>query len=103
MEKKEEKIKPSGNGYISINSDKEIYGGPLDGTKLLFGGRLFNNNDIVWWGPSQWYKWRWFEDHIDLGMLSIYNLKKYYFWRVVSIIIWPMRRFYHLFYCSSQN
>lgn len=93
--------KPSGNGHISINDKGEIWGGPLDGTKPLFGKRLFKSENIVWWGFSQWLKWRWHEDHIDLGVLSVYELKRLWFWRIVSILIWPMRRFYHLFYCRK--
>ena len=62
----------------------------------------FKKLKFVWWGLSQWYKWRWFNDHIDLGMLSIYNLSQEGIgklgWRFISILIKPMRIFYHKIY-----
>ena len=55
--------------------------------------------DVTYWGWSQWYKWRWNVTHIDMGIISIYNLPQKgigrLFWRFVSICIKPMRMLYH--------
>ena len=58
-------------------------------------------NNISWWGFSQWYKWRWNETHIDLGPISIYKLKQLWFWKIIALIIWPMRFLYHIFYAGG--
>ena len=94
---------PSGIGRICINEEQEIYGGPMDGKKISYGIRLFGSKDVLWWGRSQWYKWRWNITHIDLGIISVYNLKCYWFWRIVSILVWPMRKFYHRFYVYKNR
>jgi len=57
--------------------------------------------NISWWGFSQWYKWRWNGTHIDLGPISIYELKKKHIWEVVAFLIWPFRLFYHSFYSGG--
>ena len=66
----------------------------------LICGRDISKN-ICWWGLSQWYKWRWNETHIDLGVLSIYNLKKLWFWKIIAFLIFPMRLFYHMIYAGG--
>jgi hypothetical protein len=57
------------------------------------------NIEVTWWGKLQWYKFRWYKDHIDLGVISFYNLPQqgigYLFWRLVSILIKPLRWWYH--------
>ena len=67
----------------------------------------FFNLKTVYWGKSQWYKFRWFNDHIDLGIISIYELPQsgigYLFWRLISIIIKPLRKWYHWKYVYSRK
>jgi len=62
--------------------------------------------EIVWWGWSQWYKWRWNGTHIDFGVVSIYGLKETglerLFWVVVAFAIYPMRFTYHHFFVSEE-
>ncbi len=54
---------------------------------------------FVWWGRSQWYKWRWNTTHIDMGCLSVYDLPTKgigkYFWLLVAFCCKPMRKMYH--------
>lgn len=54
---------------------------------------------ITWWGFSQWYKFRWHKTHIDLGIISIYELPQKgigkIFWSLIAIIIKPLRIWYH--------
>ena len=73
--------------------------------KYIFGSeKYYGRYKFVWWGRSQWYKFRWFGDHIDLGMLSIYNLPEpSLFWRIISIIIKPLRVWYHKNYVYSTK
>ena len=54
--------------------------------------------ELCWWGFSQWYKWRWHGDHIDLGPLSIYNIgpRSRWAWSIVAFLIKPFRYAYHL-------
>ncbi len=72
---------------------------PLNGV-IVSKSRRVGNLKFTWWGRSQWYKWRWHGTHIDLGMLSIYDLPQKgpgrWFWRVISVLIKPMRWAYHL-------
>lgn len=60
---------------------------------VLVGYRLSEN--VRWWGWSQWYKWRWNETHIDLGMISVYDLKRMWFWRIVAFLVKPLRWYYN--------
>lgn len=74
--------------------------------QFIFGiQRQWNNLEFVWWGKSQWYKFRWHGDHIDLGVFSIYNLPESgagkVFWRIVSMLIKPLRVLYHKRYVYS--
>ena len=66
---------------------------------------VIGSNDITpnisWWGSSQWYKWCWNETHIDLGPISIYNLKRKWFWKIIAFIIFPMRLFYHVVFAGG--
>lgn len=73
----------------------EIYGGALDGKKVVEGRNLTKN--ITWWGWSQKHKWRWQKTHIDLGMISIYSLKKMWFWNLVAFLILPLRKRYQMY------
>jgi hypothetical protein len=59
------------------------------------------SKNTVWWGFSQWYKWRWNKTHIDLGIMSTYKLKQMWFWSCVAFLIWPLRLFYHTFYACG--
>jgi len=56
---------------------------------------------FVWWGISQWYKWRKHETHVDCGMLSIYNLPKWVV-HIIGFFIKPMRWMYHEFFVDKQ-
>lgn len=84
--------------FIEIKNG-EFYGGALDGKKAIEGTNLTKN--ITWWGLSQIHKWRWNETHIDLGCISIYNLKRKRFWSFVAWLIKPLRVYYHWKYCSG--
>ena len=61
--------------------------------------------DFRYWGLVQWYKFRWNGTHIDLGVLSIYDLPQKgigkLFWRFISILIKPLRTWYHKKYVYS--
>ena len=57
--------------------------------------------NIVYWGFSQWYKWRWNWTHIDMGIISIYKLKNHKLWAIMAFLIWPMRVFYHSFFAGG--
>ncbi len=59
------------------------------GKKLLKLGNL----ELVWWGLSQSYKWRWNITHIDLGVISIYGLKSP-LWNILAFLIKPLRNNY---------
>jgi len=60
---------------------------------------------VSYWGLSQWYKFRWNITHIDLGVISIYDLPQKgfgrFFWRCISILIKPLRVWYHRRYVYS--
>jgi hypothetical protein len=62
---------------------------------------------FVWWGISQWYKWRWNEEHIDMGMLSIYNLPTTglgkLFWIFIAFLCKPMRWYYHKYHVNYSD
>lgn len=73
---------------------------PIPLGKCCVGGtKKMWSLEFTWWGRNQWYKWRWHRTHIDLGMLSIYDLPQKgpgrWFWRFISILIKPMRWLYH--------
>lgn len=53
---------------------------------------------FVWWGQSQWYKWRWNETHADLGWFSIYGIKHPKLWYPLKWLMKPMRIYYHKVY-----
>jgi len=59
--------------------------------------------EFCWWGPSQWYKWRWHRTHIDLGILSIYGIERPWLWMPLAWAIKPMRVWYHWRYCYSKR
>lgn len=63
-------------------------------------GKLLMPN-VTWWGWQQWYKWRWNCTHIDLGPISIYELREIWFWEIVAFMILPLRAMYHLFVLLS--
>lgn len=69
------------------------------GPVILGSNRRVFNLGYTWWGRSQWHKWRWHGDHIDLGPLSIYNLPVKgpwsWFWRTVAMMVKPFRWWYH--------
>ena len=65
---------------------------------VIVGESLFKIGswEFVWWGFSQIHKWRWFKDHIDLGALSVYGFSdNHWFWRIISVLIKPLRWNYH--------
>jgi len=68
---------------------------PIDTGLAIVGKRL--GVDVVWWGWAQWYKWRWNGTHIDLGPVSVYNLRRLWFWKTVAFLIFPLRLYYDLF------
>ena len=58
---------------------------------------------LVWWGFSQWYKWRRHSDHIDCGVFSVYGFRKNHpFWRFIGVLIKPMRWNYHRRFCRCK-
>jgi hypothetical protein len=59
--------------------------------------------NVSWWGFSQIHKWRWNQTHIDLGCISIYNLKRIWFWKIVAFIIKPLRIWYQWKYCKQRR
>lgn len=65
---------------------------------LTLGRNL--SKDKVWWGWSQIHKWRFNRSnlgkptHIDLGPLSVYNLKSRW-WYLIGWLIIPLRIWYH--------
>ena len=88
---------------IASNEDSDlaqVVGGPLDGAGVLFGKEW---GIVSWWGWSEAHKWRWHGTHIDLGPLSVYELKRLWLWRLVAILIAPLRWWYHWRYCSPRH
>lgn len=72
----------------------------LNKDKLTFGkDKHFLGLKLVYWGTSQSHKWRWHKTHIDLGIISIYDLPQKgigkLFWKLIAWIIKPMRIYYH--------
>lgn len=59
--------------------------------ELITATNITRNIEWFGWAGS---RWRWHRTHIDIGPLSIYNLKAPHFWRFVSFLIWPMRAWY---------
>lgn len=59
--------------------------------------------NVIWWGWSQWYKWRWNSTHIDLGPLSVYEIRASWFWKIVAFLIVPLRTMYHLFFVHRKQ
>lgn len=58
--------------------------------------RKIGRMEFTYWGVSQWYRWRWFDDHLDLGVISIYNINTdRLIWRIVTALMIPMRYYYH--------
>lgn len=82
---------------MSIKIDKTIFGIK----KKIFG------LEFVWWGQSQWYKWRWNVTHIDMGWFSIYGLPNKgigkYFWLFIAFICKPMRVMYYKYFASKSK
>lgn len=78
----------------------QVVGGPFDGAGVLVGKQRGN---LCWWGWSEAHKWRWHGTHIDLGPVSVYELKRLWLWRVVAILIKPLRMWYHWRYCSPRR
>jgi hypothetical protein len=68
---------------------------PVNIESTIVGKRL--GPDAVWWGWGQWYKWRWQGTHIDLGPVSVYNLRRLWFWKAVAFLIFPLRLYYDRF------
>lgn len=72
-------------------------GRPIPIDPCLIGKQV--TTSVTWWGWSQWYKFRWHGDHIDLGPLSVYGIPAegpgQWFWRTVSILVKPLRWAYH--------
>lgn len=58
---------------------------------------------FVWWGKTQWYKWRWNETHADMGMLSIYGIKRPLLWLPLKWLMKPMRLYYHKYYVNTRS
>jgi len=71
----------------------------------IFGKKKYIGKvEVVWWGWSQWYKWRRFDDHLDLGIISIYNINTQQpLWWLVAKIMKPMRIFYHKKYIHNKK
>lgn len=78
----------------------QVAGGPLDGADVIAGKELGN---VCWWGWSEVHRWRWNHTHIDLGPLSANELKRLWLWRIVAILIKPLRMWYHWRYCSRYQ
>ena len=70
-----------------------------DAERLLTSRGL---GDWKWWGFSQIHKWRWNGTHIDLGPVSIYNLKAIWFWNLVAFLILPLRVMYHYLWARKD-
>ena len=82
------------------NDSDQIVGGPFDGAGVIVGKELGN---VSWWGWSEIHRWRWNHTHIDLGPLSVYELKRLWLWRTVAFVIKPLRMWYHWRYCSTSR
>lgn len=59
--------------------------------------------EFYWWGWSQKHKWRWHGTHIDLGPLSIYEIKRPWLWLPLVWATWPMRWYYHNFIVPKSD
>lgn len=74
---------------------------------ILGTHRYFCGLTFVYWGKSQSHKFRRFSDHIDLGVISVYNLPQKgigkYFWKFVAWSIKPLRKRYHKKYVYKDN
>ena len=57
--------------------------------------------EMHWWGWSQWYKWRWFKTHLDMGLISFYGIPEKglwsWPWRILAVCCKPMRKCYQWF------
>jgi hypothetical protein len=73
--------------------------------KAVVHGRMVEGRwlDLCWWGWSEWYKWRWHGDHIDLGPLSVYRIRRRWLWWPVLIVIAPLRFAYNLYAQRKWN
>jgi len=78
--------------------------------EVIASHRLAKN--VYWWGWSQVHKWRWHGwgdgdpdhvPHIDMGPVSIYNLKCRWFWSCAAVAIWPLRKLYHIFFVYTPK
>jgi len=67
---------------------------------FIRGKKLTPN--VIWWGWSQWYKWRWNVTHIDLGPISIYELRLVWFWKIIAFMTLPMRLMYHYLFVNTD-
>ena len=87
-------------GYTLLGVCKIYLMGNIKVEGVIFGTKkkIFGL-EFVWWGQSQWYKWRWNETHIDMGWISIYGLPNKgvgkYFWKLIAVCCKPMRIMYH--------
>ena len=68
-------------------------------TTSLKLGNLFGL-EFVWWGFSQFHKWRWQITHIDLGPVSIYGITHPWMWMPLAWLIKPLRMWYHWRYAT---
>jgi hypothetical protein len=64
---------------------------------------IFGELTFVWWGQSQWYKWRWNDTHADFGWFSIYGIKRPKLWLPVKWLMKPMRLYYHKKYVHTPK
>ena len=75
---------------------KDVDGKPKKIPAIVGKDLTIGKITFVLWGFSEFWKWRWQKDHIDLGILSIYGFKRnHLFWRIIAIIAYPMRWNYH--------
>jgi hypothetical protein len=73
---------------------------------MLGQSKEFGKIKYVYWGKSQWYKFRWNGTHIDLGPFSFYDLPQKgigaIFWILVALIIKPLRIWHHKKYYTCD-
>lgn len=84
-----------------LGLERFVRTGVLDSSMLSRKPRVIGRYEFVWWGKSQFHKWRWNLTHIDMGPLSVYNIPEdSKFWKLVADIIKPLRWWYHKNYCK---
>ena len=76
---------------LSVHGEPTMQDVPvIEGKSFTWGPCTF-----VWWGFGKGERWRWCKSHIDIGPLSVFGFKKsYWFWRIIAVLIKPMRLIY---------